>query len=86
MLLKQASQFVVAVPNMISTGQQALMLLPEKYPNIISEQVVLEILNSIRTNVTQASQQVLSFSIASVFDLIALMVYMVVVPLLVFFS
>ncbi|MBK8453468.1 MAG: AI-2E family transporter [Thiofilum sp.] len=85
MLLKQASQFVVAVPNMISTGQQALMLLPEKYPNIISEQVVLEILNSIRTNVTQASQQVLSFSIASVFDLIALMVYMVVVPLLVFF-
>lgn len=85
MLLKQASQFVVAVPNMISTGQQALMLLPEKYPNIISEQVVLEILNSIRTNVTQASQQVLSFSIASVFDLIAFMVYLVVVPLLVFF-
>lgn len=84
-LLKQASQFVVAVPSMISTGQQALMLLPEKYPNIISEQVVIEILSSLRTHVTQFSQQILSFSISSVFDLIAFMVYLVVVPLLVFF-
>lgn len=84
-LLKQASQFVLAVPSMISTGQQALMLLPEKYPNIISEQVVIEILSSLRTHVTQLSQEVLSFSISSVFDVIAFMVYMVVVPLLIFF-
>jgi putative permease len=59
-LLKQASQFVLAVPSMISTGQQALMLLPEKYPNIISEQVVIEILSSLRTHVTQLSQEVLT--------------------------
>lgn len=85
LLFKQATQFVLEIPGMLATGQKVVMLLPEKYPAFVSEQVVLEILASIKTQVTRASQQILSFSIASVFDLIAFMVYLVVVPLLVFF-
>ncbi|HPE60668.1 MAG TPA: AI-2E family transporter [Thiolinea sp.] len=85
LLLKQTTQFVLEIPGMLSAGQNLLMLLPELYPNIISEAVVLEILAAIRAQATLVSQQVLTFSLSSVFDLIAFMVYLVVVPLLVFF-
>lgn len=85
LLFKQATQFVLEVPEILAKGQSIVMLLPEKYPDFVSERVVLEILSSAKMQITQASQQILSFSIASVFDLIAFMVYMVVVPLLVFF-
>lgn len=85
LMLKQATQFVLEIPGMLAAGQSALLLLPEKYPNIISEQMILEMLNGIRMQLTQLSQKVLSFSLSSVVDLIAFMVYLVVVPLLVFF-
>ena len=85
LLFKQATQFVLEIPNMLSTAQSVVVLLPEKYPNFVSEAAVLDILSSIKSQVTQFSQQILSFSIASVFDLIAFMVYLIVVPLLVFF-
>ncbi|MEZ5537917.1 MAG: AI-2E family transporter [Thiolinea sp.] len=85
LLFKQATQFVLEIPGMLTTGQNVVMLLPEKYPAFVSEQVVLEILSATKAQITRASQQILSFSVASVFDLIAFMVYMIVVPLLVFF-
>lgn len=85
LMLKQATQFVLEIPGMLAAGQSALLLLPEKYPTIISEQLILEMLNGIRIQLTELSQKVLSFSLSSVVDLIAFMVYLVVVPLLVFF-
>ena len=85
LLFKQATQFVLEIPGMLATGQSVVMLLPEKYPAFVSEQVVLEILAAVKSQVTSASQQILSFSVASVFDIIAFMVYLIVVPLLVFF-
>lgn len=85
LMLKQATQFVLEIPGMLAAGQSALVLLPEKYPTIISEQLILELLNGLRTQLTLMSQRVLSFSLSSVVDLIAFMVYLVVVPLLVFF-
>lgn len=85
LMFKQATQFVLEIPGMLSAGQSSLSLLPEKYPHIISQELIDEMLASIRSQVSQFSQQVLSFSITSVVDLLAFMVYLVVVPLLVFF-
>lgn len=85
LLVKQTTQFVLAVPQMLTVGQNLVMLLPENYPNLVSQDMVSEILGNIRTQVSFYSQQVLSFSVASVFDVVAVLVYMVVVPLLVFF-
>ena len=85
LLVKQTTQFIIAVPQMLTVGQNVVMLLPENYPNLVSQNMVEEILSTIRTQVSSYSQQVLSFSIASVFDVVAVLVYMVVVPLLVFF-
>lgn len=85
LLLRQGIQFVREIPGMFATGQQILMQLPEKYPHLISEQQVSELLQGIRNQITEFSQQVVSFSLSSVSDLITFMVYLVVVPLLIFF-
>ncbi len=85
LLFRQATQFVLEIPKMFTQGQALLMQLPEKYPNIISEQQVSELLIGIKTQITDASQAVVSFSLASVSDLLTFMVYLVVVPLLIFF-
>ncbi|MGB5597118.1 MAG: AI-2E family transporter [Thiothrix litoralis] len=85
LILKQTTQFVLEIPGMVAAGQNALILLPDKYPTILSEQVILELLTSLRNELTQWSGRVLSFSLSSVFNLLAFIVYLVVVPLLVFF-
>lgn len=85
LLIRQGTQFVLEIPRMFAQGQEIIMHLPEKYPNIISQQQVAELLTGIRSQITDFSQTVVSFSLSSVSDLLTFMVYLVVVPLLIFF-
>ena len=81
---KQLSQFFGELPDMIARGQQALMMLPEKYP-FISETQIQDLMSSVQTELATLGQTVVSVSLSSVVDVFTLLVYMVVVPLLVFF-
>jgi putative permease len=81
---KQLSQFFVELPNMLARGQQALLMLPEKYP-FISEIQIQELVATVQTELAVLGQKVVSVSLSSVVDIFTLLVYMVVVPLLVFF-
>ncbi len=85
LLSKQVSQFFKALPNMITQGQALLMQLPERYPLFISPDQVQDLIANIRSELAVFGQKVLSVSLASVGGVITLMVYMVLVPLLVFF-
>ena len=81
---KQLSQFFGELPDMIARGQQALMMLPEKYP-FISETQIQDLMSNVQTELATLGQTVVSVSLSSVVDVFTLLVYMVVVPLLVFF-
>ncbi len=85
LIVRQAIQFMREIPNMLAKGQSVIMELPVKYPNIISEDQIGDILSRLQSQATDLSQKVVSFSLASVVDLLSFMVYLVVVPLLVFF-
>ena len=85
LLFQQTTQFVLEVPKMLAKGQAILMQLPEKYPTVISSQQVSDLLIEIRTQITDLSQIIVTFSLASVNDLLTFMVYLIVVPLLIFF-
>ncbi len=85
LLSQQATQLFQQLPNMIGEGQKALMQLPEHYPEFISEGQVQELMAGIRQEVGALGQQVLSMSLASVVSLITLLVYLILMPLLVFF-
>ena len=81
----QLTQLAQQLPDMIARGQQALLLLPEKYPNLISADQVGTLVASLRAEIGQFGQQILSWSVASLVGLVILMVYVVLVPVLVFF-
>lgn len=85
LLSQQASQLVNELPNMITTGQNALMQLPQKYPDFVSQEQLGDILTTIRNEVAGAGQALLSMSLSSIPGLVTLVVYLILVPLLVFF-
>lgn len=85
LMVRQATQFVVQIPRMMTEGQALLMQLPEKYPKFMSEAQMMDIIGGLRTQAAEFSQNVVSFSLASVADVLTFMVYLIMVPLLIFF-
>ncbi len=85
LLSTQATQFVQQVPSMLNVGQEVLLKLPEKYPEIASAQQIDEIMVLIRIELTSWGQKLLSVSLASVMGLITVLIYLVLMPILIFF-
>ncbi|VAW80044.1 Putative permease PerM (= YfgO) [hydrothermal vent metagenome] len=81
----QITQLVNQLPSIIGKGQEVIMQLPSRYPDLISEMQVQDIVNTIRSELAGLGQRAVSVSIASVIGIIALLVYLVLVPVLVFF-
>ncbi|MBB5022163.1 AI-2E family transporter [Desulfurispira natronophila] len=85
MVTRQLTQLVRELPMMIHLGQAALARLPEIYPEFISESQIREFIATITSEVGRLSQKILSWSLASVTSFIAFLVYLILVPLMVFF-
>ncbi len=85
MLSRQVIQVVQQLPSMIQWAQMELMQLPERYPEIVSREQVVGLVDMLRQEVGRLGQRVLSISMASLRGLIAFLVYLVLMPLLVFF-
>ncbi len=81
-LSRQASQFFQEVPRMISNGQDLLVKLSQKYPEIMSEQSIKEMILGLSGDISNIGQSVLSVSFASIPVIVT---YLVLVPLIIFF-
>jgi putative permease len=81
----QLTQLVQQLPSIISKGHDALMRLPERYPELISEAQINDVISVIRAELAGLGQRVVSMSVASVVGVITLMVYVILVPVLIFF-
>ncbi len=84
-LYEQTLQLVQHTPAMIRSIQEEILRLPELYPQLISEDKLRSILFSSQKEILNYSQELLSFSAASVLSLVTAMVYLILVPMLVFF-
>ncbi len=84
-LSHQVTQLVHQLPNIVGKGQESILQLPQKYPDLISEAQVRELMAAVRAELAGFGQRVVSVSVASVVGIITLMVYLVLVPVLVFF-
>ncbi|MBW1990483.1 MAG: AI-2E family transporter, partial [Deltaproteobacteria bacterium] len=73
------------LPKMVAAGQKRLTALPDRYPEFVSERQINQVLTMVDAALRAIGQRVLSFSLASVKGLISLAIYLVLVPLLVFF-
>ncbi|MES9898415.1 MAG: AI-2E family transporter [Sedimenticola sp.] len=84
-LSRQLTQLFQQIPLMITEGQALLMRLPERYPEVISVVQIQEIIGVLRREITVMGQTVLSLSLSSVVGVITVLVYLILMPLLVFF-
>ena len=81
----QVGQFVRDLPEMFAQGKALLMRLPSRYPELISQNQVASLMDILQSEMKNFSQTVLSVSVASVRGVVTFIVYLVLVPLMVFF-
>ncbi|MEY8213890.1 MAG: AI-2E family transporter [Colwellia sp.] len=82
---KQSSNLLREVPSMLSQGQGYLLTLPEKYPDFVQVSQIESFISMVNDNLLEWGQVVLKASLNSISDIVALMVYLILVPLMVFF-
>ena len=81
----QFNNLLKELPRMLNEGQASLMLLPEKYPDLISSGQVKNWISQATGEVGKLGQLVVSFSLSSIANLMTMLVYSVLVPILMFF-
>jgi putative permease len=85
MLTRQLTQLVQQIPSYISQGQELLLQLPQRYPQMVSEEQVQNLFSSVGNELAAGGQQFLTWSLASVGNVVGLLVLLVLIPVLVFF-
>ncbi|MGH8547344.1 MAG: AI-2E family transporter [Methylococcales bacterium] len=84
-LYQQTIQLFEQLPSMISRGQLEVMKLPEQYPQFINVEQIDELFAVVRQELIGYTQKILSISASTFFALITLTVYMILIPVMVFF-
>ena len=82
----QALQLAALVPSWLADAQNAILALPQRYPELLSEEQVREFLRTTTGFITELGQQIVfGWTSASVVGIFTLVIYLIVVPILVFF-
>jgi len=82
---QQSINLMRELPGIISRLQDAILLLPQKYPGLINEAMLQAQLDRIAAEAGHAGQVLLSVSLANLPNMLVILVYLVLVPILVFF-
>lgn len=85
LLSRQVTELFQQIPMMLSNGEKALMALPEAYPELVTPEQIIELIGVVRREIAAWGQHILSVSVASVVGIITVLIYLFLMPLLVFF-
>lgn len=84
-LWHQLSNLVNEFPTMLVRGQTLLTTLPDRYPAYISNGQITDFLLGFKNEIAHVGQLILTASFASIPSIMAAIIYLVLVPLLVYF-
>jgi putative permease len=84
LVISQLSQLITDFPKILDKIQQLILTVPERYP-VFADHEIEKMLGSFSTELVGVGQKLVSVSLSSVADVFTVLVYLVVVPLLVFF-
>ena len=84
LLASQITDLIDNIPWIISKAQNAMLHLPQQYP-ILTEAQMQAIVDSLTLQFSQYGQQILAFSLSSVRSVFSFVVYLVLMPIMVFF-
>ncbi|MDO9268823.1 MAG: AI-2E family transporter [Methylobacter sp.] len=82
---QQAVELVQHIPEILNRAQIGIMSLPEMYPQFISESKIQQMMFAVQRELLTYGQNILSRSAASVVGLVSVMIYLFLVPMMVFF-
>ncbi|MCP4930285.1 MAG: AI-2E family transporter, partial [Gammaproteobacteria bacterium] len=85
MVWKQAVSLFQELPTMANKGQELLIELHQRYPDLITDAQFKDIVSNIMGELTGVGQLLLSYSLSNLLSLAALSIYTILVPILVFF-
>lgn len=85
LLYQQLAQLVQQLPVIATQGLALLNRLPERYPEFISQSQVDELIAAIRSELITMGQALVTYSYASLVNIISIIIYVILVPVLVFF-
>jgi putative permease len=84
-LVNQITQFINDSPAMVATVQKALLSLQLQFPDLISESQVRTWFSNIGNELTNIGPKILQYFVSAGTSVIAVVVYMVLVPVMIFF-
>jgi len=82
---QQAVELVYQIPAIVNRAQTEILRLPKTYPQFISESRIQEIMYAVQKELFTYGQNFLSASAASVIGLVSVLIYLFLVPMMVFF-
>jgi putative permease len=82
---QQAVELIQHIPEIINSAETGIMRLPEIYPKLISESKIQQMMFAVQRELLTYGQNVLSLSAASVVGIVSAMIYLFLVPMMVFF-
>ncbi|MCK9503991.1 MAG: AI-2E family transporter [Porticoccaceae bacterium] len=84
-IIQQSTNLVAQMPGMVKQLQSAILLIPEQYPEFISEPQLRELIGYASREAARLGETLLTFSFSSLPNIVGLLVYLILVPLMVFF-
>jgi putative permease len=85
LLIRQVTDFLGRLPDMVASAQTLLVHLPERYPHLISEAYLTELLDSFRIQIASYGHQLVAYGLSSMRSVITFTIYLVLLPIMVFF-
>ena len=82
---RQTSLFIAELPNMVGRIRELLVTLPEKYAEYVSPEQFQIIVARLSEELAKLAEQMVTLSISSFPGIFVVMIYLLLVPLLVFF-
>lgn len=82
---KQLAALFDELPQMVTKVQQTLLVLSERFPDFFSKDQLWDIVNSMGSDIRNWGKVVVTASVSSITGIIVWVVYLILVPLLVFF-
>lgn len=82
---RQLMSLASEAPRMLELVRHFLGVLPEKYPELVTQQQLSAVLNAAQVELAGLGQAIVTRSLASIPGFLTVMVYMILIPLLVFF-
>ena len=73
------------LPLILAEGRSLVLMLPEEYPDVISHEQAVALVEFANGKLASLGETILSFSISNIPNVMALAVYLILVPLLVYF-